>query len=783
MSGTAAFWSRRGAEAAAGIGGCLAGWWAARVWSPACSWLLVALDAGEPADGFRTAGIRLGEGAGWWSYALNEFGPLVLGVAACLMVLGISLRLRGVWSLAAACAGFLLAMPLLADLVSMVWRGRSTTTHIGQALGLPLESPLGRWLIAVLCALAVAALVRAGLRRSGAATWSGMAIPAVAMAWALGAPGFGERGLQGTPAAYLPVVLALTIAVSVRVSAATLMPIRSVHAMSLLAIGSALAAIPVSAPRGATRVDWVAAASPGWALSFEAGRFTPGQRAEWLKLADRRLAGLRDRLDLPNTGQPLRLRIAVSEGAMAMFGPGPLGSRSFALDAADRPAVVAADGLVPEDLRAEAVVVMRQAWGPPGSASMEMAVARYAVGAVGGERLIDAGSRIACEERQYSAEEVFAAGGDFLSPLVRDAVGGAWVENAVRRMGRGVLGRLQRESLRESLALCRECVPPCSGDAVVPLPPRGFPRYAKGISFSHEGRGGAGYGSEPARRQLERIREVGANAIALVPYAFTPAPERAEIRFRTLETDTRLLRSARVAERLGLAVVLKPHLWAGRQFHGDITFESEQRFDQWFDDYRRWMLHYARLAQVQGVELLCIGNELAGLTGRSAAWMSLIADVRSVYGGPLTYAAHWDSELESVEFWNALDYIGVNFYFPIAAAGDSPSAGSPEIADAARRIERVQARFGKPVLFTEVGFPALATAASRPWEENGSRLDPDLQSACYRIWMEAFAMRPRVLGMFWWKWPSDGSSSPFDGSHRPLGKPAMGVLSDWFARL
>ncbi|MDE0104855.1 MAG: hypothetical protein OXN89_20960 [Bryobacterales bacterium] len=521
--------------------------------------MLVALDGGEPADGFSQAGIRLDEGAGWWAHALNEFGPLVLGVAACFAVLGISLRLRGVWSLAAACAGFQLAMPLCADLVRMLWRGRSTTTHIGQAFGLPLESPLGRWLIAGLCALAVAALVRAGLGRSRAAAWSGMAMPAVAMAWTMGVPGFSGRGFEGTPASYVPVALALAIALSVRVPAGTFLPIRSTHALSILAIGSALTVISVPAPRAAAGVDWVAAHSPGWMLSFEADQFTPGQRAEWLVRADRRLAEMRDRLGLPDTGQPLRLRIAASDGAMVPFGPRTLGSGSFVMDAAGGPVVVAGDGLVPEDSRAEAVLAMRQAWGSPGSASMEMAVARYGVGAVGGERLTAAGSRIACEERQYSAEEVFGERAEFLSPLVRDAVGGAWVENAVRRMGRGVLGRLQRESLQEALALCPDCVPPCNGDAEGPLPPRALPRYAKGISFSHEGRGGAGYGSQSAQRQLVLIREVGANAIALVPYAFTPAPERAEIRFRTLETDARLLGSARVAERLGLAVMLKPH--------------------------------------------------------------------------------------------------------------------------------------------------------------------------------------------------------------------------------
>ena len=307
--------------------------------------------------------------------------------------------------------------------------------------------------------------------------------------------------------------------------------------------------------------------------------------------------------------------------------------------------------------------------------------------------------------------------------------------------------------------------------------------YFKGVSFSHEGRGSGGYGSRAALRELGRIREHGANAVALVPYAFTAAPNETAIRFQTLETDARLMRSAARARRLGLAVMLKPHLWAGRRFHGDISFRDDARFDAWFEDYRNWMLHYARFAELHGIEVLAVGNELAGLTVREDAWRGLIAQVRRIYRGPLTYAAHWEEELERLSFWDELDYIGVNFYFPIAASGEDPEHDSAEILAAKRRISQVQSRFQKPVLFTEVGFPALATAAARPWEENSSGLDADLQARCYAVWLEHFALAPNARGMFWWKWPSHGRGSPFDPSHRPLAKPALRVLAEWFKRL
>jgi hypothetical protein len=99
------------------------------------------------------------------------------------------------------------------------------------------------------------------------------------------------------------------------------------------------------------------------------------------------------------------------------------------------------------------------------------------------------------------------------------------------------------------------------------------------------------------------------------------------------------------------------------------------------------------------------------------------------------------------------------------------------------RIHAVAERFGKPILFTEVGFPALKTAASRPWEENSSGLDAALQRQCYDAWFHHFSQHPNVAGMYWWKWPTHGRGGPFDTSHRPVGKPALEVLRTWFAKL
>ena len=55
-------------------------------------------------------------------------------------------------------------------------------------------------------------------------------------------------------------------------------------------------------------------------------------------------------------------------------------------------------------------------------------------------------------------------------------------------------------------------------------------------------------------------------------------------------------------------------------------------------------------------------NERRKLVQKS--WVELIEKVRTVYSGKLTYAANYDN-YQDVGFWNHLDFIGINAYFPL----------------------------------------------------------------------------------------------------------------------
>jgi hypothetical protein len=250
------------------------------------------------------------------------------------------------------------------------------------------------------------------------------------------------------------------------------------------------------------------------------------------------------------------------------------------------------------------------------------------------------------------------------------------------------------------------------------------------------------------------------------------------------ERDSGLVVTARMARAHGIRTLLKPHLWlrdrSDGQWVGSIAMKSEADWAAWFARYEEFIVHYARLAEASGMEALCIGTELEGTTGREADWRRVIAAVRRVYHGPLVYAANWDGEFEHVRFWDALDYIGVQAYFPLS---NEPEAAVDELvagwAAPVARIEAVARREGRRVLITEIGYKAADRATVEPWTwTTADRYNPAEQARAYEAAFRAVWSKPWCAGLYWWKWFPAGhpEAGGRDLYFTPQGKPAAAVI-------
>lgn len=397
-----------------------------------------------------------------------------------------------------------------------------------------------------------------------------------------------------------------------------------------------------------------------------------------------------------------------------------------------------------------------------------------------------------------------------LSSLVRAALAGSFVSFLIEKWGQekffqeyrnwkplpGELPLLQTEWHSYLSRLNPELQAADSSARSVPAPtslsgPAG-PSFQKGFCFAHEGyQIYDGYISRKADAALQRLAEMGTNSVSLTPFTFVRDGNRPAafpfVRSPGSETDESVIHAAFTARKEGMAIMLKPHIWLGRSWPGEIEMHSAADWQSFFKEYQRWITHYALMAEIYGWEYLCIGVELSKATvGHEAEWRRMIAAIRKLYHGKLTYAANWGKEFENIAFWDALDFIGINCYYPLSDK-DTPSdqqlkEGMEQVAN---RIATVAARFHRPVVFTEIGFTSTAQPWKQPHESRGRRkVDLEDQARCYRAAVEVLQNCSWMAGIYWWKWPSFlDYGGPQDSDFTPNGKPAEAIVRDWYQQM
>lgn len=289
------------------------------------------------------------------------------------------------------------------------------------------------------------------------------------------------------------------------------------------------------------------------------------------------------------------------------------------------------------------------------------------------------------------------------------------------------------------------------------------------------------YAGDEAHAALRAAADRGAEWVAITPAWYQDKASSTKVgpdRERTPSTSS-VEGIVRQARDLHLKVTLKPHLNLREgSYRGDI---APADLDAWFDSYGHMLDFYARLAQRTGVSQLVVGTELEGVSGHTERWRRLIARVRRRFGGKLTYAANSD-EVRRVRFWDALDFIGVDAYYPLGKGTDADVAQVVEAwKEPVAQLEKVHQRWDRDVLFTEIGYPSAESALRTPYEEKGPQ-DLELQKTAVDAALTVWAERPWLKGMYWWEWTSEPSEvGEGDRSFALNGKPAADVIRDWYS--
>lgn len=292
---------------------------------------------------------------------------------------------------------------------------------------------------------------------------------------------------------------------------------------------------------------------------------------------------------------------------------------------------------------------------------------------------------------------------------------------------------------------------------------------------------------------IKPVQDVNANYAAVMPFGFVPEMDKPQIVYNT---DRQWYGETREGGRNyvtqlhkgGLEVMMKPQIWIRRgEFTGYLKMETEEEWIALEKSYRDFILDYATLAQEEKTAIFCIGTELEQFViNRPDYWKQLIIDIKEVYRGKLTYAANWD-EYKRTPFWDQLDYIGIDAYFPVC------EDQTPTIECAKQGWQRWKeevSAFAKAqdrkVIFTEFGYRSVNFTGKEPWKADRSMTEVNLegqanatQALFEEVWDEEW-----MAGGFIWKWfiQHDNVGGADNNQFTPQNKPAEIVIKEYFGK-
>ncbi|MEO9967778.1 MAG: hypothetical protein ABJF11_18445 [Reichenbachiella sp.] len=296
---------------------------------------------------------------------------------------------------------------------------------------------------------------------------------------------------------------------------------------------------------------------------------------------------------------------------------------------------------------------------------------------------------------------------------------------------------------------------------------------------------------EIKKEYYEPILATKANWVAVIPYAFC-SPQKPKVTFdhpnQWWGERTEGIRQAVVlAKESGLKIMIKPHLWVlGQGWAGDLNFDNASDLNAWMQSYSRYILHFSHLAEELNVELFSIGTEVRWIVKSNPDfWIKLIKEIRTIYSGEITYSSNWDN-YQNVTFWDDLDYIGIDAYFPSA---DTETPAVQELIDNNQLIKSELEKFSvvhlKKVLFTEFGFKSVDFCAAGHWVSHDKKININLtaQANAYDALFKTYWNQDWFAGGFAWKWHYKHSTTGGDQNSEftPQNKLAEKILKNRYS--
>jgi len=270
--------------------------------------------------------------------------------------------------------------------------------------------------------------------------------------------------------------------------------------------------------------------------------------------------------------------------------------------------------------------------------------------------------------------------------------------------------------------------------------------------------------------------------------------------------DEQLIAAIRSSHEHGLKVYLRPGVEVitldGWAFRGSIQPSDLAR---WWDSYRTFLAHYARMARDYGVEMFGIGFELDSMVNHTEEWNRTIELVRCIFPGLISYDTtspryngpqgsydaqdpqKWSSP-PCGEFAHNLDRLGIDWYPQISDRSDAPLSELHANIDGIVRnvLVPLHQHYGKPIHFGEINYPSVDGMAMDPLFRREGEVDLEEQARAHEAFFCAFADEELFAGPFlniyYFGRVGSGTIDPINSGDDLAGKPAEQVVKLWFVQ-
>ena len=293
-------------------------------------------------------------------------------------------------------------------------------------------------------------------------------------------------------------------------------------------------------------------------------------------------------------------------------------------------------------------------------------------------------------------------------------------------------------------------------------------------------------------QSLQELQRTGANFATLnVPYAQDDATSTQIYPGPTTPTDAALVTAITEAHNLGLQVQISIHDHQANSFPWSALINPDNR-DAWFTSYEAVLTHYAQLAQANHVEQLCLGAELINMTRddvnttNTQHWVNIIADLRKIYSGKLTYSAQWGNggwqdEKNGIQFWDKLDLMGLTEY-PDLDVSDNDEPGMEKAWQSeAQNILAWQQKWNKPFIIGEIGYHSANDTTYSPWQWDKPDFNDQAQANAYQAFLNVWNQYPQMVGVHFWFWePNPAAGGPGNTGYTPQNKTAEKIMTQYF---